>query len=399
MPGDVLDLILLALAAAFAVAGYRQGFIIGVLSLAGFAGGVAIGAIIAPPVSRALSRSTPWQAFIAILVLFACAVLGMLIASAIGVAVRSRVTGRPATVIDSIGGAAVNVVSVLVVAWLIGSLVANASFPSVSRQVNDSLVLRAVDHLMPKSVLYLPVFPPLKTLMSNGIYSPVFDALGTETTINLPAPSNSALASAAVKADEQSIVKIVGIAPTCSLKIEGSGFVISPGHVLTNAHVVAGVTDGPTVYSGNHSYQAHVVLYDANRDIAVLAVPGLQARPLRFAGPARFGANAVVAGYPRDQPLTLRAARVGESIQASGPNIYELRTVSRWIYPIRAIVQPGNSGGPLLASNGRVYGVVFAASTSDTDLGYALTGAEITTDVHAGENASATVSTEACQES
>jgi S1-C subfamily serine protease len=399
VPGDVLDLILLALAAAFAVAGYRQGFIIGVLSLAGFIGGVAVGAVIAPPVSRTLSASTSWRAFIAILVLFACAVLGMLIASAIGVAVRSRVTGRPATFLDSVGGAAVNVVSVLVVAWLIGSLVANASFPGVARQVNDSLVLRAVDHLMPKSVLYLPVFPPLKTLMSNGIYSPVFSALGTESTINLPAASPSVVHSPKVIADERSIVKIEGVAPTCSLRIEGSGFVIAPGRVLTNAHVVAGVTEGPTVYSGSQSYQARVVFYDPGRDIAVLAVPGLQAPPLRFAGLATSSPNAVVAGYPLDEPLHLTQARVGQAIVAYGPNIYQSYTVRRQIYPIRATVEPGNSGGPLLALNGEVYGVVFAASTSNNDIGYALTAGEIAGDVRAGEHASASVSTQGCQQS
>jgi S1-C subfamily serine protease len=400
VPGDVLDLILLALAAAFAVAGYRQGFIIGVLSLAGFVGGVAVGAIIAPPVSRALSANMSWQAFVAILVLFACAVFGMLIASAIGVAVRSRISGRPATFLDSVGGAAVNVVSVLVVAWLIGSLVANASFPGVARQVSDSLVLRAVDRLMPKSVLYLPVFPPLRTLMSNGLYSPVFSALGAEAAVSLPAPSGAALGSPEVVADEQSIVKVQGIAPTCSLKIEGTGFVISPGHVLTNAHVVAGVTEGPTVSSDGRTYQAHVVLYDAQRDIAVLAVPGLQAPPLRLAGPAPFGANAVVVGFPRNAPrLTLTPARVGHSIEASGPNIYQTDTVNRQIYAIRAAVEPGNSGGPLLAQDGRVYGVVFAASTSEKGIGYALTAAEIAKDVQVGKAASTPVSTEACQQS
>lgn len=398
MPGDFLDLILLALTAAFAVAGYRQGFIIGVLSLAGFVGGVAAGAIIAPPISRAATASTAWQSFIAILVLFASAVIGMLLASAIGVAVRSRLTGRPATFLDSLGGAAVNIVSVLVVAWLIGSLVVNQSFPAVARQVDNSLVLRTVDGLMPRSVLYLPVFPPLRTLMANGLYSPVFSALGAETTINLPPASTAVLGSAAVAADEQSIVKIQGVAPSCSLKIEGSGFVISPQHVLTNAHVVAGVTDGPEVFGlDGQVYASRVVFYDPQRDIAILDVPGLTARPLRFAGSAPYSSSAIVAGYPLNHPLTLSAATVGQSIEAYGPNIYQTAVVHRQIYPIRAVVQPGNSGGPLVAPDGRVYGVIFAASTSNKDIGYALTASEVASDVLAGEQATASVSTQACQ--
>ena len=154
MPGDLLDLVLIALIAAFAVAGYRQGFIIGVLLLAGFVLGVAGGAFIAPGISRTFAKSVQWQAFIAILVVFAAAVIGMLIASGLGVAVRSRVTGRPATVVDSLGGAAVNVVAVLIVAWLIGSFLQNAQFNGISRQVNDSAVLRTVDTVMPRAVLY-----------------------------------------------------------------------------------------------------------------------------------------------------------------------------------------------------------------------------------------------------
>lgn len=399
MPGDFLDLILLALIAAFAVAGYRQGFIIGILSLAGFIGGVAVGAVIAPAISRALAHSTPWQAFIAIVVVFSAAVVGMLLASGLGVAIRSRVTAKPITVIDSLGGAVVNVVSVLVVAWLIGSLVANAPFPTVDRQVNDSLVLRTVDKLMPSSALYLPVFPPLRTLMNNGLYAPVFSALGAESDVNLPPASSTVLNSPAAAKIERSVVKIEGVAPSCSLKIEGSGFVISPNRVLTNAHVVAGVTQGPYVFVQGDSvpYRASVVFYDPQRDIAVLNVPGLSAPALSFAGPAPYDAEAIVAGYPLNHALTMSPARIGQAIRASGPNIYNTARVVRQVYEIRANVEPGNSGGPLMNPDGRVYGVVFAASTSLPETGYALTDAEIATDVAAGEQASSTVSTQACQ--
>jgi S1-C subfamily serine protease len=399
VPGDFLDVILLTLSAAFAVAGYRQGFIVGVLSLAGFIGGVAAGALIAPPISRALSRSAPWQAIVAILVVFGAAVLGMLLASGVGVAVRSRVTGRPATFLDSIGGAAINVISVLLLAWLIGALVVNASFPSVARQVNDSVLLRAVDRIMPRDALYLPMFPPLRGLISgNGLYSPIFSAIGAEDSINLPAPDPAVLSSAAAGDIRRSVVKIEGVAPSCSLKIEGSGFVISPDHVLTNAHVVAGVTDGPTVYANDGAtFASQVVLYDPQRDIAVLDVPGLDAPALQFAGPAAYGASAIVAGYPLDHALTLSPARIGYSIDAYGPNIYQTSVVHRQIYPIKAVVEPGNSGGPLMAPDGKVYGVVFAASTSLAETGYALTAGEIASDVTAGEQDTVPVSTQGCQ--
>ena len=149
MPGDLLDLILIVLVIAFAVAGYRQGFIIGVLSFAGFLGGGAIGAVFGPRISRAITSSTVLAGVDRHPRGVPGAVIGMVIASGLGVAVRSRVTWRPATVVDSLGGAVVNVLSVLLVAWLIGSFVAYAPFPAISRQVNNSAVLRTVDRLMP----------------------------------------------------------------------------------------------------------------------------------------------------------------------------------------------------------------------------------------------------------
>jgi len=400
VPGDLLDLVLIVLIAAFAVAGYRQGFIIGVLSLAGFVLGVAGGAFIAPGISRAFAKSTQWQAFIAIIVVFAAAVIGMLIASGIGVAIRSRLTGRPATFVDSLGGAAVNIVSVLIVAWLIGSFLRTAEFPAISREVNNSAVLRTVDEVMPRDALYLPVFPGLRDMLNNGLYSQVFSAIGAEQSLNLPAPNQSVLGAPALARDERSIVKIQGDAPSCGQGIEGSGFVISRQHVLTNAHVVAGVTENQTVTLPGSGQQlpAHVVLFDPQRDLAVLYVPGLSAPPLKLAGHASNGTSAIVAGYPENDPFTAVPARIGYSINASGPNIYSTDTLERDIYPIKADVRPGNSGGPLLARDGEVYGVVFAASTAYPDIGYALTSSEVMSDVAAGMQRTSDVSTEECQD-
>ncbi|HEU5421493.1 MAG TPA: MarP family serine protease [Streptosporangiaceae bacterium] len=398
MPGDLLDLILIVLAAAFAVAGYRQGFIIGILSFAGFIGGVAVGAIVAPRISQAMATSLPWQAFIAILVVFSAAVVGMVIASGIGVAVRSRLRGRPVTVLDSLGGAAVNVVAVLLVAWLIGSFVAYSPFPQISGQVNDSAVLKAVDGVVPRSALTLPGFPPLRRLLTSGPYTQVFSALGAESALAIPAPDRAVLNSTGLAKSRNSIVKIMGVAPSCSKRIEGTGFVVSPHHVLTNAHVVAGVTDGPNVYTRRgKQFRATVVLYDPQRDVAVLNVPGLAAHPLTFAGPAPFGASAIVAGYPLNRPFTVGAARLDSAESAIGPNIYQNAQVRRQIYPIRALVRPGNSGGPLLAPDGSVYGVVFAAAVSLKNTGYALTASEVSSDVARGERATSPVSTQACQ--
>jgi S1-C subfamily serine protease len=397
VPGDLLDLILLVVIAAFAVSGYRQGFIIGVLSFAGFIGGGALGAAFGPRIARAVSHSLSGQAIAAVVVLIVAAALGMALGSTIGVAVRSRVTWRPAAVVDAIGGAVVGGLSVLLVAWLIGSAAAYSSlptiFPGLGRQVNNSALLRGVDRLMPASAYGM--FSDFRSLLERGPYAQVFGALGAEIPPAVAAPDNSVLSSPGLTAAEPSIVKVEGIAPSCSEEIEGSGFVYAPDHILTNAHVVAGVVQ-PNVFTDQGELSARVVLYDPQRDVAVLYVPGLSERSLSFAGQASVGASAIVAGYPLDGPFTARAARIGVAEDATGPDIYQNAEVTRQIYPIRALVQPGNSGGPLLTPGGSVYGVVFAAATSVADTGYALTATEVASDASAGANATAGVSTQGC---
>jgi S1-C subfamily serine protease len=397
--GDWLDLVLLALAAAFAVAGYRQGFIIGVLSFVGFTGGAVLGIYLAPGLAMTITGKQNFQAVLAIVMVFAAAVVGMLITSALGVLIKSHIRSGPSTLLDSIGGAAVNVVAILVLAWLIGSLVAYAPpFPAFARQVNDSMLLRTVDRLIPQSAH--PEFIALRRLLSTQPYVQVFGALGAETALNVPPLDHAVVHSRGVILDRNSVVKIEGLAPRCSRTIEGTGFVISPDHVVTNAHVVAGVTNGPEVYtrfaSGEHP--ARVVLFDPESDIAVLYVPGLNLPALHFADQAAFGTSAVVAGYPLDASFTVRPARVGRPEYASGPDIYDTHRVVRDIYPIRAVVKPGNSGGPLIApKTGRVYGMVFAAAVAVPQTGYALTASQLSADINRGENRTSPAATGACQ--
>ena len=215
---------------------------------------------------------------------------------------------------------------------------------------------------------------------------------------NVPPPDKSVLRWPALATDRTSIVKITGETKTtsCGRILEGSGFVISPQHVLTNAHVVAGVTRPHVHYGTSKVLPAKVVLFDSNTDVAILYVPGLDARPLRFAGRADRGSDAVIAGYPLAGRFRVVAARVGSQRSATTPNIYQSGTVTRAIYAVRARVEPGNSGGPLLASNGNVYGVIVAASMNARDTGYALTASAVEPDVRHGARATTPVSTRGC---
>ncbi len=393
----MLDLILIVVVAAFAVSGYRQGFIVGVLSFFGFVGGALLGAEFGPSISRALVGGQTQQDVIAVVLLVSFAVIGQFIASSIGAAMRSTVTWHSATVLDSVGGSVVSMLSVLLIAWVVGSVLIESPFPVVDSQVNNSIVLGGLDKFMPSPARTM--FSDFRRLLaSNSTYAEVFSGIGAERILAIPAPDPAVLDSPGFLAARSSVVKIQGLAPSCQRSIEGSGFVISPQHVLTNAHVVAGVTEDQTVTTdtGSH-YNATVVFYDPQIDVAILDVPGLDLPSLHFAGPANPGDDAVVAGYPLDaMDLHTVAARIGGVQDAEGPNIYETSTVTRQIYEIRAVVESGNSGGPLLSPAGTVDGVVFAAAVGVNDTGFALTAAQVSADAAAGEHMTSAVSTSSC---
>jgi S1-C subfamily serine protease len=388
-------LALIVVAAAFAVSGYRQGFIVGSLSFVGFVGGAVLGAQFGPAVARALVGGQTQQDIVAVVLLVTGAILGQFVASSIGTTMRSTMTSKSSTTVDAIGGAGVSVLSMLLIAWAIGSVLTASPFPGVVSQVNDSLVLQTVDKAMPPPAKTM--FSDFRRMLASGPFPQVFSDIGAAHLLSVPKPDPAVVRSPGVIADRDRVVKVQGTAPSCDRSIEGSGFVYAPNHVLTNAHVVAGVQPGPRVsLPDGTSYQAQVVLYDPQIDIAVLYVPGLNAAPLHFATQQGVGQNAVVAGYPLDHPFTAVPARIGQVQQAEGPDIYQTGTVDRQIYEIRAIVQPGNSGGPLIASDGDVDGVVFAAAVGISDTGFALTAAEVQPDASAGASDTNPVSTQGC---
>ena len=291
MRGDLLDLALIVVAAAFAVSGFRQGFIVGSLSFVGFVGGAVLGAEFGPALARLLVGGQTQQDVVAVVLLVTGAVLGQFVASSIGTTMRSSMTGRSSTTVDSIGGAVVSVLSMLLIAWAIGSVLVGSPFPDVVNQVNDSAVLQTLDRVMPSQARTM--FSDFRQMLDNGPFPQVFSGIGAAHVLSIPAPDQAVLNSPGFLADRNRVVKVQGTAPSCDRSIEGSGFVYAPDHVLTNAHVVAGVQPGPRVTAPDGStYQAQVVLYDPQIDIAVLYVPGLNLQPLTFAArPARAQAR------------------------------------------------------------------------------------------------------------
>ena len=389
----MLDIILLVVAALFALSGYRQGFVVGVLSFVGFLGGGVLGANLAPTVADnppfdGLPRTT-----VALLTVFLAATLGQVLTTLVGHLVRNKILWKPARTVDAVAGAGVSVVSFLLVAWLVGTAVSSAPSTRITSQVRRSAVLAYVDTAVPGGTKSLVA--GLRRLIDNGGFPSVFGDL-VPTRVRPVEPPNPALASSpVVKSSESRIFRITGVASSCSKRIEGTGFLYAKDRIMTNAHVVAGVSK-PDVEVAGQKRRATVVLYDSDRDIAVLAVPGLNLTPLRFVGAAKTGDSAIVVGYPLDGPYRADAARVRGTQNAQGPNIYENKTVVRQIYSLRTRVRPGNSGGPLLDTLGGVYGVIFARAEDDPQTGYALTAKEVASDASSGRTATAAVSTRGC---
>jgi S1-C subfamily serine protease len=392
---DLLDLALLVIAVGFAVSGYRQGFIVGSLSFIGFVGGAVLGAEFGPSISRAIVGGQTQQDVVAVILLIVFAILGQFVFSSVGAYLRQSMTSPSSTVLDAVGGSLVSVLSMLLIAWAIGSVLTASSFQGVVSQVDNSATLRTMDKVMPSQAKTM--FSEFRRLLASGPFPQVFSGIGAAHLFAISPPDTAVLNSPGYLDARNRVLKVQGTALSCDRSIEGSGFVYAPQHVLTNAHVVAGVTQGPTVTTASGvTYHAHVVLYDPQVDIAVLYVPGLNITPLHFDYQGQAGASAVVAGYPLDHGFTQAAARIGGTQNAVGPDIYQTGQVNRQIFEIRAQVEPGNSGGPLLSSSGTVYGVVFAAAVGTSNTGFALTATEVAADARAGASQTFPTSTQGC---
>lgn len=390
---DILDILLLLIVAAFAVSGYRQGFVVGVVSFAGFLGGLALGFVIVPTFLKS-SSSSLLASVIALCAVLALAVVGQVLGSMLGAKLREAITWQPAQMVDAVSGAVVSVIAVLMVAWFLGLALFTSSVPTISDQVRSSSILKGMTQVLPQGANQW--FGSFSNILNRNGFPQVFAPFQAEDPANVPAPDQSLLNSPVIAADRASIVKIRGQAPSCGKDIEGSGFVYAPGKVMTNAHVVGGTRSLVVRQSDNRQYPATVVLFDPKRDIAVLDVPKLKASPLDFDLNGKANDSSLVVGYPEDGPFSVDPARIREQITATGADIYSDGNVRRQVFALYAQVQQGNSGGPLLGTDGRVLGVVFAKSLEDKNTGYALTAQEVSSDAAAGAATDVAVNTQAC---
>jgi S1-C subfamily serine protease len=393
---NLVDWVLIGAVIVFAVAGWHRGFVAGLLSFVGFLGGGLAAAFLLPGIIEVLIE-TEWLSVLAVgLGVLMCALLGQFAASLLGDRLRGGITWRPARLVDNVAGAGLNVLALATVAWIVASALAYLPLTLVSQQVTESRVLVALDSIVP--VPARNAFGGLRDLVGTTSVPRIFSGLAQFTGPDVE-PPDPAFVTLEVDQARESVVQVSGATPECGGAVVGSGFAFAPDLVLTNAHVVAGVAEPVVrVRLSDPGRRATVVYFDPATDVAVLAVPGLEARPLVLAkDPARSGAPAVIAGFPESGPYLAEPARVRAEVTALGDDIYGDAGVERQVYAVRGDVRPGNSGGPLLRPDGFVLGMVFGADDEAEVTGYALTADELRPSIEAAFASTRAVDTGSCR--
>ncbi|MDP9168072.1 MAG: acid resistance serine protease MarP [Actinomycetota bacterium] len=369
-----LDLAVLAIAFVAAISGWRSGALGSLLSFVGVILGAVAGVLLAPHVVGHVAGPRT-KLFVALFLILGLVVIGEIAGVVLGRAVRGAIRNGALRTVDSVVGVALQLVAVLVAAWLLATPLTSSDQPNLAAAVRGSRVLSTVDGAAPTWLKRVPA--RLSSLLHTSGLPDVLQPFGRTPIVNVDAPNAALVNDPVVAATRPSVLKIRGVATSCQKVLEGSGFVVAPNRVMSNAHVVAG-SETVTVEADGKTYDATVVSYDPNADISILDVPGLPSTPLQFdMQEAPTGTDAVVMGYPGGGEFTATPGRIREIIQLNGPDIYHTTTVTREVYTIRGTVRQGNSGGPLIDKDGRVLGVVFGAAVDDADTGFVLTSNEV----------------------
>lgn len=394
---NLVDWILIGALIVFAWAGWRQGFVAGALSFAGFLGGALAGAFLLPGMIEARVEPGLGRSLLLAGGILVCAAGGQVLLSFLGRSLRTGMTWTPARFVDSAAGAGLNILALAIVTWIIATAVAFLPQSSVTSQIRQSGVLVGLDSLIPDAVRN--GFGEVRDAVGATAVPRIFSGLGEVTGPDVQPPDPRSAEAGAIAGARDSIVRVTGSAGACRSSFSGSGFVYSEHYVLTNAHVVAGVR-APTVQvrSGEPMFTATVVAFDPKLDAAVLYAPDLDARALGFAdAPPASGDEAVVGGFPGGGRYVSSAVRIRATVTARGDDIYGDAGVAREVYSFRGEVSPGNSGGPLLAMSGSVLGMVFGAGLQDDPTGYAITGEQLASSAQAGLGRTAPVDTGSCE--
>lgn len=363
----LLDLVLIVTLLSYLFHGLRNGFLVTVGGIAGFAAG-AVAAFVSVPVVSGLVEDSGWRLTAIIATAVLLMLLGHGLGTAIGRRVRSVVKISPLRSVDRVAGGGVNVVVSALVMSMLAFSIGALGVPFVSQPLAESKVIRFIDGVTP-----VPVKTSMAQLRSAVIGEGIptlFEGIGEGQPVAIP---NASTDTPALNQAAASVLKIAGTAYQCGQNQTGTGFVVSPGRVVTNAHVVAGVPEPVVEIPGGGALPGRVVYFDTQHDLAVVAVDGLRTAPLPLSGDLAAGTPAAFAGYPHGGPFQSKPATVQDIATVLVPDIYGNSPQPADVYRIAGDVQPGNSGGPLLTTDGQVAGVIFAKATGESALGYAVT--------------------------
>lgn len=346
-----------------------------------------IAAAVAPALLDYLGITSPVaRPFGGVLVLIIGGSLGSSVGFAAGQPIRHRILREKIhSLTDSVSGAGLSAIAVLLMCWFLGVTFSNGPSPDLAYLLQRSTVLHALDSVAPRPPGFLT---RVQNILANVSFPPVF--AGLEPTLPGALPIPSSVDTVGIKNAAAVTVKVVGSG--CGGLVTGSGFPIGDGLIVTNAHVVSGTTDHRVQTAEGTVLPATVVYFDPEVDLAILSVPGFSGPSLTFAKADR-GTEGAVIGYPGGGPERVVPAVVDGAVTAEGRDIYNSNLVTRQIFVVQSYVRPGNSGGPLVDTDGHVLGVVFATSASDSTQAYALTDDEISKDVAEGRSSNKTVDT------
>jgi S1-C subfamily serine protease len=386
---NVIDLVVVLAVASATLNGVRVGFIGVVTGVVGTIVGFLVGSALAPPFTRWFGLTGAAQVLVALaLIVFMTTTFASFFQLA-GVPVRAALERLRLGWANRSAGGTVSFVGSLALVWLLGGLLAVGPSPGLARVVQESAILRELDERLPATPEV--VARVQNVLLDRGMPLPF---AGFEPRAGSVAPPAPAAVAAAQEAASASTVRIA--AAGCGRGVTGSGVVVAPGVVMTNAHVIAGGRD-VEVRNGARTHAAVPVLFDPRTDIAVLVVAGLAAPPLPIAErDVGVGDGAAVIGYPGGGPLVVTPAAVISRQRAVGRDIWGTDLVRRDVYVLQAAVRSGDSGGPFVDQDGTVLGIVFARSVVQDEVGYALTASEMREALGAALPAGEPVGTGSC---